>query len=422
MHRDISILYHAYHLDARKMDKMLDKYELKEEGDNARTADDVNPKLGVPPFLLDPTFDARRDIPRFDFQDPNRLSYKIREKMIQPAVQKKIQRYNQYFDIACVLNFIVYLFVMYNLCVGAMSMWVTVPAMVVLRTACGAFGHYYVHRSKPNWAEAFFDSNYVGTSLIGEDGHVLLHHPYTQSGGDVKRTFFTGMLSLPVFLRIPGYTLHKMGVLFSGIIIRGVEVNFMENKQPVRWCFWFMRILISAEVCLAVYHQQYLAFFLQYFFTLWFNTILIVSSHDFEEEHPSDQSKLPAEHKADWGVLQLENCFDFTLCGNRWIDLFLSAGLSPHRAHHLLPYQKSGFANLVSEDVIRETVLDFGLEWKPVRNFWTERFFQVLNHYLFYPPINPRTGRKKEYSQWGSRSMMDAFTFMFLGWLGIGAV
>lgn len=43
MHRDISILYHAYHADSRSFGPILDKFEIT---DKSVTLDDVNPTLG----------------------------------------------------------------------------------------------------------------------------------------------------------------------------------------------------------------------------------------------------------------------------------------------------------------------------------------------------------------------------------------
>src|ERR1700726_2076338 len=53
--RDISALLH----------RILAKYEIKEPGAAGQLSErDVLPKLGVPPFLLAPDFDARTDLPR----------------------------------------------------------------------------------------------------------------------------------------------------------------------------------------------------------------------------------------------------------------------------------------------------------------------------------------------------------------------
>ena len=73
-------------------------------------------------------------------------------------------------------------------------------------------------------AKALFDINYVGTSLIGTDGHVLLHHPYLGSGADVKKTFFDSTLKLHPVLRVPGHTLHKLGIALTGLSMRGREI------------------------------------------------------------------------------------------------------------------------------------------------------------------------------------------------------
>src|SRR5262245_27287525 len=91
--RDISALIHTYHREPAKVRRFLAKYEIKElAGKNIRpriivppraaelpsrppeapppiTEDDLLPKLGVPPFLLAPDFDARKDLPKLDYRD-----------------------------------------------------------------------------------------------------------------------------------------------------------------------------------------------------------------------------------------------------------------------------------------------------------------------------------------------------------------
>jgi hypothetical protein len=64
---------------------------------------------------------------------------------------------------------------------------------------------------------------------------------------------------------------------------------------------------------------------------------------------------------------------------------FLSAGLSPHRVHHVLPYQGSGFANLASEAAVREVGTAAGIAWAPPRNLIVNRFPAVIKHYLLCP-------------------------------------
>ena len=129
--------------------------------------------------------------------------------------------------------------------------WAFVVIMVVTRTALAGSGHYHLHRKWKDQrrftlplGKALFDINYVGTSLIGTDGHVLLHHPYLGSGADVKKTFFDGMLRLHPLLRIPGYTLHKLGICLSGLSLRAREIARFERpkgKAPVRADFWLIR-------------------------------------------------------------------------------------------------------------------------------------------------------------------------------------
>ena len=243
--------------------------------------------------------------------------------------------------------------------------WAFVVIMVVTRTALAGAGHYHLHRK---WRDrrrfilpigkALFDINYVGTSLIGTDGHVLLHHPYMGSGADVKKTFFDGMLRLHPLLRIPGYTLHKLGICLSGLSLRAREIARFEapkGQVPVRADFWLIRawIVIEFAACLATGHI--VAWLVQFFLTLWFNTFLVVASHDFEESNSeAELAVIPEPLRNDWAAWQICLSYDLSVVGNRWIDLFLSAGLSPHRVHHVLPYHGSGFANLATEQTVRE--------------------------------------------------------------------
>src|SRR5271166_4784038 len=87
--RDISALLHTYHREPARLQKILAKYQIEELADKDvrprltvphRLSDrqpllpepphltdkNILPKLGVPPFLLAPDFDARTDLPRLD--------------------------------------------------------------------------------------------------------------------------------------------------------------------------------------------------------------------------------------------------------------------------------------------------------------------------------------------------------------------
>ena len=129
-----------------------------------------------------------------------------------------------------------------------------------------------------------------------------------------------------------------------------------------------------------------LAWLIQFFLTLWFNTFLVVASHDFEESVTEDElAVIPVPLRNDWAAQQICLSYDLSVVGNRWIDLFLSAGLSPHRVHHVLPWHGSGFANLASEATVREVCAEVGIAWERPRNLIFERFPAVMKHYLLLP-------------------------------------
>ena len=203
--------------------------------------------------------------------------------------------------------------------------WAFVVIMVVTRTALAGSGHYHLHRKWKQRAagrctlpfgKALFDINYVGTSLIGTDGHVLLHHPYLGSGADVKKTFFDGMLRLHPVLRIPGYTLHKLGICLTGLPLRGqgdhevraaqadpAEPARHSSRDPIRADFWIIRAWIVVEFALCLATGHIVAWLVQFFLTLWFNTFLVVASHDFEEPNSEEElAVIPEPLRDDWAA------------------------------------------------------------------------------------------------------------------------
>ncbi|WP_328475181.1 fatty acid desaturase [Actinoplanes sp. NBC_00393] len=392
--RDISALFHTYHRDPARLRRILAKYRI-----DGPTAADVLPKMGVPPFLMAPEFDASKDLPRLEYAERGSLLAAIRAKLDTYLSRPAVRRHDRAFDVVTALIGAAHVGAFALLLVGIMPAWLFVVTVVLTRTALAGAGHYHIHRrSKPGrrrfavpFGKALFDVNYVGTCLIGTDGHVLLHHPYLGSGADVKRTFFDGMLRLHPLLRVPGYTLHKFGILVSGLGVRGYEVIARERERhSYRLEFWLVRALLLAELiaCLATGHV--LAWIAQFVITLWINTFLVVASHDFEDAEDDDLAAIPGHLRNDWAAQQVCLSYDLSVVGNRWIDLFLTAGLSPHRVHHVLPYQRSGFANLASERAVREACEEAGIVWERPRNLLTERFPATIRHYLLAPP--KRTG------------------------------
>jgi Fatty acid desaturase/Cytochrome b5-like Heme/Steroid binding domain len=389
--RDISALVHTYHRDPVKLRRFLAKYEIE-----GFTEQDILPKLGVPPFLLEPDFDAVRDLPRLNYSDDASLLAQIRGRVNARFPKRALKKYERRFDAVTWAIAAAHVAALALLITRLIPAWAFVVIMVLTRTALAGAGHYHLHRKWKDQrhftlplGKALFDINYVGTSLIGSDGHVLLHHPYMGSGADVKKTFFDGMLRLHPVLRIPGYTLHKLGICLSGLSLRARELALFERpkgKAPVRADFWLIRAWLLAEfaACLATGHI--VAWLVQFFVTLWFNTFLVVASHDFEEpDSGAGLAAIPEPLRDDWAARQICLSYDLSVIGNRWIDLFLSAGLSPHRVHHVLPYHGSGFANLATEATVREVCAEAGITWERPRNLLFERFPAVIRHYLLCP-------------------------------------
>jgi hypothetical protein len=463
--RDISALVHTYHRDPVKLRRFLAQYEI-----DGFTERDVLPKMGIPPFLLAPDFDASVDLPRLDYRDSGSLLASIRSRVNGKLSKRALRRYDRWFDAVTWGLGLLHVAALGLLVTGTLAWWACVLIMVVTRTALAGAGHYHLHRKWNDGGlftipigKALFDINYVGTSLIGTDGHVLLHHPYLGSGADVKKTFFDRMLRLHPVLRIPGYTLHKFGICLLGLPLRAREIGKFEHPRTspsrdgglrgllgffrggpssssgtsaassgtsaassgtsaapapdsaalasdsaavasdsaalapaparkagdaIRADFWSIRLWMVLEFALCAATGYIVPWIIQFVITLWFNTFLVVASHDFEEASGDEElDVIPAPLRDDWAARQICLSYDLSITGNRWIDLWLSAGLSPHRVHHVLPFQGSGFANLASESAVREACAEAGIAWERPRNLLFNRFPVVIKHYLLAPVL-----------------------------------
>jgi fatty acid desaturase len=122
----------------------------------------------------------------------------------------KINNANFWFEVASVSILLTHVFMTF---VGTYYDWLPFPIMVILftctRTGLAGVGHYHCHRrkdNKSNWGDTLFDVQYVGATVTITDGHVMMHHFYTNTTLDTKRTIFTGMLDLPRLWRVPVYT------------------------------------------------------------------------------------------------------------------------------------------------------------------------------------------------------------------------
>ncbi len=372
--RDISALLHTYHREPARLQKILAKYQIEElAGKDVRpklvapprlsekdlfakldvpTDKDILPKLGVPPFLLPPEFNAPTDLPKLDYRDEGSLLAAIRERVNTKFSKQSLKKYDRAFDAVTWIIAAAHVATLALLITNLIPAWAFVIIMVVTRTALSGAGHYHLHRkwwqrrqrqsTMPPIGKALFDINYVGTSLIGTDGHVLLHHPYLGSGADVKKTFFDGMLRLHPVLRIPGYTLHKLGICLTGLPLRAKEIIWFERRRPqppgdvpfvrgaIRTEFWLVRAWIVAEFALCLATGHILAWLVQFFLTLWFNTFLVVASHDFEDPGgEEDLAAIPEPLRDDWAARQICQSYDLSVVGNRWLDLWLSAWPEP---------------------------------------------------------------------------------------------
>ena len=431
--RDITILVNIFHPHPQKVKKMLQKYALNRPG----VPEDIHPKYAAPEFLFREGFDSWRDTPKFDFDSQKRLLDQIKTRLNAPEMKKKIAQMDSLFDAVTITLGIMYILVQV-LRLGFtqyMPLYLFIPLMVALRISLAGAGHYFIHRPQVGLNKAIeqiFDINYVPMAFVVTDGHSLMHHPCTQSEVDIKRNVFTAMLELPRFYRIPVHSIHKLAHVLTGMFVRSFEICMLGFKFGVKDLYgswqgsllhyvglFAMRILLFGEFIVFWLHGDIGAWLIQFVLTLWISTFMIVASHDFEEVDKDDSIK----QTDDWAVFQIQNSYDLTMIGNKYIDCFLSAGLSPHRVHHVLPYQKSGFANIISENIVREEAEKYNVDWLKPKNFFVDRLPILLRHYLFSPSRMAKEnqlGILKEHLH--PKELLTSVQYILKGFIGIGSI
>lgn len=430
--RDITALVNVLHANPAKVKHRLKKYALGRKA----TADDLHPKYNAPPFLFKDDFDGRVDTPKFDFETKGQLLDQIRSRLKAPDIKAQIARMDRWFDITSVILLVSY-FAIQVMRLGAaqwMPIYLFAPIMAMLRISLSGTGHYLNHRALVGFnkfASHVFDINYVPMAFVVVDGHTLMHHPYTQTPVDVKQNVFTAMMDLPRYYRIPLHTLHKIGHVLTGMFVRtfemctyaikyGVDTFYGDWKRALPHYLGMiaMRLLLFGECLVFALNGDIGAWLAQFVITLWISTFMIVASHDFE-----DDATVDVEAETDWAVFQIKTAYDLTMVGNKYIDCFLSAGLSPHRVHHVLPYQKSGFANIVSEEIVREEAAKFDLPWYAPKNFFIDRLPLMARYYLLSPS---RQADEQGLGLWREHvnplALKSAIAYIYKGFIGVGSI
>lgn len=430
--RDITAIVNIFHRNPEKVKKVIKKYALNRQA----RPEDVHPKYNAPAFLFYKGFDGWKDTPRYNFQNKEQLLNQIRARLNQPEIRQKIAQMDWMFDAVTIVVLIAYVIVQVLRLQFAqyMPIYLFVALMVIFRISLSGAGHYLIHRPQIRSNKIFanvFDINYVPLALVVTDGHSLMHHPFTGSEVDIKKNVFTAMLELPRYYRVPIHTIHKIGHIVTGMFVRVLELCVLAFKVGVSDMYgswqrglphfigaFGMRVLLLGELILFTLQGDFVAWFAQFVITLWISTFMIVASHDFEEtETESDRNV------EDWAVAQIKNSYDLTMVGNKYIDCFLSAGLSPHRVHHVLPYQKSGFANIFSEAIVREEAEKFGIVWLQPKNFFFDRLPVLVKHYLGVPSRmaqEKNLGVLQEHCH--PQALMTTLDYLIKGFAGIGSI
>ncbi|MFE3195236.1 fatty acid desaturase [Nocardia sp. NPDC059240] len=430
--RDITSIIGSYHKNPEAIGKIIKKYSL----DRDALPEDIHPKANAPAFLFNEGFDSWRDTPKFSFDNKDDLLHKVKARLKEPELAARIRRMDTYFNIVVAILAVAY-FAVQGLRLFERN-WMPLPvfviAMVLLRSSLAGFGHYAIHRAQKGMNKIYtnaFDFNYVALAFVTADGHALLHHPHTQSEVDIKKNVFTMMMRIPRLYRIPVHTMHKFGHTVTGMLMRLLDVCRLTRKVGIKDMYgtwggalphfigsFGVRFLLIGEMIAFIVMGDFWAWALQFVFSLWISTFLVVASHDFEVETEE------LEHNSeDWGVDQIEQAYDLKVVGNRYVDCFLSAGLSSHRVHHVLPYQRSGFANIATEDVLREESAKFGVEWLPAKSFFTDRFPKQIRTYILAPSddaVERKWGFMKEH--FSPLALKTCVIYTAQGFTGIGTV
>ena len=436
--RDITPIVNIFHRNPQRVKQILKKYSLGRPA----TPEDYHPTNWAPGFIFSKGFNSWKDTPKYNFQTEGQLLNRIRARLNKPEMRKKEAQMDFLFNLVSIILVLVYVCVEWLRLefTSLIPIYVFIPLMAMLRISLAGVGHYLIHRPQIGLNKIFtniFDINYVPLAMIVTDGHSLMHHPFTQSDVDIKKNVFTFMLELPRYYRVPVHTLHKIAHVLTGMFVRITEMLILSIRDGIKdlkagvkddslWPLGFppeyffgsfsIHFLLLGELILFAINGDIVAWLGQFFVTLWISTFMIVASHDFEAEKTQEEEK-------DWAVIQIENSYDLTMIGNKYIDCFFSAGLSPHRVHHVLPHQKSGFANIMSEDIVREEAEKFNVEWLPPKNFFRDRLPILVNLYLNSPSRMAREkdlGLLKEHCH--PEALKTTIDYIIKGFSGIGSI
>jgi len=172
--------------------------------------DALDPTMNGPRHVRPEDLNIRNDLVEYKWEENDFLSA-VKKRMNTKEWKQRLKNADWWFDFTTFCILMVHIFFQF---VGVYYDLLPLPVAIVFfaitRTSLSGAGHYHCHRKKDNitnWADTLFDMQYVGASVTITDGHVMGHHMYTNTNGDVKRTIFTMMLDIPRLYRIPVYTI-----------------------------------------------------------------------------------------------------------------------------------------------------------------------------------------------------------------------
>jgi hypothetical protein len=90
-------------------------------------------------------------------------------------------------------------------------------------------------------------------------------------------------------------------------------------------------------------------------------------------------------------LFQVQCTSEMVFTGNPWVDVFISTGQTCHAAHHILPFQKSGWSNVVVLPLVRALAEKRGVVWKAPVPFWSRLLPRYVSTVVTAPPTGGLT-------------------------------
>ena len=337
---DISTLFHTFHRDAPRFEPLLRRYRV--HGDTA----------GVSTF---------RDAAQFLTQAHAQLG--------TLAWRETVWMQDCAFGLAILALLVTYGVLQWRALEGHLSLLPYAALMAVVRMCLSSSGKYSVMRKasllQVTWA-FLMDVDYRHSACRG-----LQERPFEGAGAEES---LTRLKALPRFYRLPvdwmSQLLHpvRAGLEFGRLYLGGHS-----DKWRHLLGFVAVRGMLVAEMWWFWCAQKW---------GYWIGQCLMTSLLSFLLAICDPLTVSPSTAESDWASHQIARHSDAMLTGSPYIDCFLTGGLSCRRVHTLLPFQKSPFANIASEALLKQLAQEKKIDWRAPENLARDRLYSALDVHL----------------------------------------